>query len=67
VRKYLSPAVIAAARAARARRPPETGIPLYLPAFDDRFGTAPVAQADDDAEVDASGITVGGDEDDDFY
>ncbi len=67
MRKNLSPAVIAAARAARARRLQETGIPLYLPAVDDRFVAAPEAQDPDDVEVDASGITVGGDEDDDFY
>lgn len=67
MRKHLSPAVIAAARAARARRPLETGIPLYLPAFDDRFVAAPEAEDADDDEVDASGITIGGDEDDDFY
>ena len=68
MRKYPSPAVIAAARAAKARRPLEAGIPLYLPAFNDRFGAAPEAEDAGDDEVDASGITVGGDdEDDDFY
>ena len=67
MRKHLSPATIAAARAAKARRPLETGIPLYLPAFDDRFVAAPEAEDADEGEVDASGITVGGDEGDDFY
>jgi hypothetical protein len=66
VRKHFSPAAIAAARAAKARRPPETGIPLYLPAFDDRFVAAPEAEDADEGEVDASGITIGGDEDGDF-
>lgn len=67
MRKYLSPAVIAAALAAKARRPPETGIPLHLPTFDDRFGAVSEIEDADDAEVDASGITVGADADDDFY
>jgi hypothetical protein len=64
VRKHLIPAAIAAAHAARMRRPAEAGLPLYLPAYEDRFGGAPLAEeTDEDVEVDASGITIGGDED----
>lgn len=69
MRKYPLPAAIAAAHAAKARRPLETGLPLYLPAYDERPGFIPfepVHMDDDEAEVDASGITVGGDEDDDL-
>ena len=67
MRKYPLPAAIAAAQAAKARRPRETGLPLYLPAYEERSSFIPFEPAladDDDTEVDASGITVGGDEDD---
>ena len=67
MRKHLVPAAIAAALTAKARRQPEVGIPLYLPAFGDRFDAIPQDEDTDDLEVDASGITVGGDEDDDAY
>jgi hypothetical protein len=69
VRKHLIPAAIAAALAARARVPLEAGVPLYLPAHDDRLGELPAAEDDEDQVVDASGITIGDDEDedDDFY
>ncbi len=69
MRKYPLPAAIAAAHAAKARRPLETGLPLYLPAYDERPSFIPFERApsdDDEADVDASGITVGGDEDDDL-
>lgn len=67
MRKHLIPAAIAAALAARARDPLRAGVPLYLPAFDDRFGGAPADEADaQDLVVDALGITIGDDEDDDF-
>ena len=61
------PAFIAAAHATRpASR--EVGLPLYLPAFDEReFLTAPRREGEDGDElvVDASGITIGGDDEDD--
>lgn len=66
MRKYLVPAAIAAALAAKAQRPLEIGIPLYLPAFGDRFEAVPQDEDAEDLEIDASGITVGGDEDDDY-
>jgi hypothetical protein len=48
----------------------EVGAPLYLPAFEDRLlGVDPIA--DVAAERHAAGsfaiVTIGGDEDDDFY
>ena len=67
MRKQLIPPAIAAALAARAHVPLEAGIPLYLPAFGDRLGEMPAAEEAEDLVVDASGITVGGDEDDDLY
>ncbi|MHB1102375.1 MAG: hypothetical protein ACYC0C_06270 [Devosia sp.] len=69
MRKHLVPAAIVAALAARTRRPLWAGVPLYLPAFDDRFGGAPAADEADaqDLVVDASGITIGEDENDDFH
>jgi hypothetical protein len=68
VRNYFIPAAIAAAaRAAKAQRPQEAGVPLYLPAFDDRRWYDPALAEAEDVVIDASGITVGGDEDDDFY
>lgn len=67
MRKYPLPAAIAAVHAAKARRHRETSVPLYLPAYEERSGFIPfepLPADDDDAEVDASGITIGGDEDD---
>jgi len=48
----------------------ETGSPLYLPAYEDRLlGVDPTADASH--ELNAVGafeiVTIGGDEDDDFY
>jgi len=67
VRKQLIPAAVAAALAARARVPLEAGVPLYLPAFDDRFCEKREADDAEDLVVDASGFTIGDDEDDDLY
>ena len=69
MRKHLIPAAVAAVHAARARRALEAGVPLYLPAYDDRLGFVPAVPDridEDDIDVDASGVTVGGDEDDDL-
>lgn len=67
VRKHLIPPAIAAALAARARVPLEAGIPLYLPAYDDRPGEMPAVEDAEEPVVDASGLTIGDEEDDDFY
>ncbi|HEY0917594.1 hypothetical protein [Devosia sp.] len=65
-RQLLHPAV-AAAVAARARRPHAAAIPLYLPAHDERFGAPPPpADDDDEAAVDAT-LSTSGEEDDDGY
>ena len=49
-----------------ARR--ESGVPLYLPAFDAQMLQAQVESDDDlDRGVEAGGLTIGPDEDDDFY
>lgn len=66
-RQLLHPAV-AAALAARARRPHAAAIPLYLPAHDERFGAPPSPADDDDDEaaVDAT-VSTSGEEDDDGY
>lgn len=49
----------------------ESGAPLYLPAFETAILRDPVADDDRVAEADfgaeAGGITIGDDEDDDFY
>lgn len=68
MRKQPVPAAIAAALAAKARRPTEAAIPLYLPAYGDCFEALPdaVDEDDEDLAVDASGITIGGDLDDDY-
>lgn len=66
----LSPAFIAATRNSRPVFR-EVCLPLYAPAFGEpSLYSAPRRDADtDDRVVDASGITIGGDddEDDDFY
>lgn len=67
MRRQLIPTAIAAALAAKARAPLEGAIPLYLSAFGDRFTETPEADEAEDHVVDASGITIGGDENDDFY
>lgn len=64
-RQLLHPAV-AAALAARARRPHAAAIPLYLPAHDERFGAPPPPADDDEAAVDAT-VSTSGEEDDDGY
>lgn len=67
MRKYPLPAAIAAAHAARASRLRDAGVPLYLPSYDEKLSLIPLDPAyanEDHSEVDASGITVGGDEDD---
>lgn len=67
MRKHPLPAAIAAAALAReARRQAGAAIPLYLPAFDRRFETMPEGGDADEQEVDASGVTVGGEEDDGY-
>lgn len=55
--------------AAQRRHTPfrEVCIPLYLPALDDREQSAPREIDLEDLVVDASGITIGGDEDDDVF
>lgn len=48
----------------------EVGAPLYLPAFEDRLlGVAPIADAASNHHAAGSFaiVTIGGDEDDDFY
>ena len=47
----------------------EVGAPLYLPAFETRILQADAIEDEDDLDrgVEAGGITIGGDEDDDFY
>ncbi len=53
-------------RERQARR--EVGVPLYLPAFEAHLLEARVASDDDvDHGVEAGGLTIGPDEDDDFY
>ncbi len=72
MRKYeISPAIIAEMRkriaAAQSR---EVGVPLYLPAYDADGGLPARAFVEFDAEdlrVEAGGVTIGADEDDDFY
>ena len=71
MRKYeLSPAIIADLRM-RALAAPfrEVGVPLYMPALDTRMLTADsFAEADaEDARIEAGGITIGDEDDDDFY
>jgi hypothetical protein len=72
MRKYeISPALIAEMRKrAVAAQLREVGVPLYLPAYDTDAGLPARAYVEFDAEdlrVDAGGITIGDDEDDDFY
>lgn len=49
----------------------EVGAPLYLPAFQNQILEAEARSAEDDNDLDwgaeAGGITIGADEDDDFY
>ena len=49
----------------------EVGAPLYLPAFQNQILEADARRAEDDTDLDwgvqAGGITIGADEDDDFY
>jgi len=49
----------------------EVGAPLYLPAFQNQILDAEARREDGDNDLDwgveAGGITIGGDEDDDFY
>lgn len=49
----------------------EVGAPLYLPAFQNQILEAEARGAEDDNDLDwgveAGGITIGADEDDDFY
>ena len=75
MRKYeISPALIDAMRS-NARAATNQGaaqIPLYLPAFDSYAlpsrATPDFSEYDaEDARVEAGGVTVGDDEDDDFY
>ncbi len=58
---------LAATLGDRARRPLPAAIPLYLPAYGDRFVAVPEAGDDEEPDVDAAAFTVGGDEDDDGY
>ena len=71
MRKYeISPAIAAAMRSRALAAPfQEVGVPLYLPAYDERYAPAPEFMSFDaeDARVDAGGVTIGDDEDDDFY
>jgi hypothetical protein len=72
MRKYeISPALIAQMRKrAVAVQFREVGVPLYLPAHHTDAGLPARAYVEFDAvdlRVDAGGITIGGDEDDDFY
>lgn len=62
MRKQLVPAAIAAALTAKAQREAEATVPLYLPAYGDCFEALPEV-VDEDEPVDASGITIGGDDD----
>jgi hypothetical protein len=50
----------------------EVGAPLYLPAFEQQILQAEARREDDKSDdldwgVDAGGLTIGADEDDDFY
>ncbi|MBL8594068.1 MAG: hypothetical protein ABS35_37130 [Kaistia sp. SCN 65-12] len=50
----------------------EVGAPLYLPAFEQQILEAEARREDDKSDdldwgVDAGGLTIGADEDDDFY
>ncbi len=49
----------------------ELGAPLYLPAFETQILEAEARREDDDSDLDwgveAGGLTIGADEDDDFY
>lgn len=75
MRKYtISPAIIDAMRreAVAARREASAQVPLFLPAYD--AYTLPARAVPDftafdaeEARIDAGGLTVGTDEDDDFY
>ena len=72
MRKYeISPAIIAEMRKRIAAQSREVGVPLYLPAYDADGGLLPArAFVEFDAEdlrVEADGVTIGPDEDDDFY
>ena len=72
MRKYeISPAVAAAMRNRSLAAPfREVGVPLYLPAYDERQAPARnfVEYDADDSRVEAHSFTIGGDdEDDDFY
>lgn len=69
MRKFeISPTVIAALRN-RALAAPfrEVGVPLYLPAYDPRAMQARIEIDAEDARIDAGGVTIDSDEDDDFY
>lgn len=61
----------AAAHIAAGQRPHtafrEVCVPLYLPAIEARELSAPREIDLEDLMVDASGITIGGDDDDDLY
>ena len=49
----------------------EVGAPLYLPAFENQILEADARREDEDDDLDwgveAGGLTIGADEDDDFY
>jgi len=66
MRAYPISPTLAAALTAKARRAAEAVQALHLPAPDHRFDA--LASTDDvrDEVVDASGITIGGEDDDDF-
>jgi hypothetical protein len=64
------PELLALSQLRRAASP-EAGIPLYLPAFETAILAEPPGTDDFTAEADfgaeAGGLTIGLDEDDDFY
>ena len=56
----------------RSVRCSEVGAPLYLPAFEHQILEAEARREDDKSQdldwgVEAGGLTIGADEDDDFY
>lgn len=65
MRKQLVPAAIAAALTAKRQREAAAAVPLYLPAYGECFETLPDPLAEDEP-VDASGITIGGDDEDGY-
>lgn len=69
MRTHPTPFIIAmAARKARSSRLQAAGVPLYLPTPEYREPpTSGYGECDAEEPVEAAGITIGGDEDDDFY